>query len=138
MVSVGDYVWFDANRDGQQGDKTSEPPVEGVTVNLYDAQGNLVKTTTTDANGFYSFTDLAASTEYTIEFVKPDGTTFTGQNTKMSFHGSVLGGNRLCGGRLRDCGGLCDRVGVDGRGRVRDYLMFLGGHTGSGSAELRV
>ena len=41
----------------------------------------MVKTTTTDANGFYSFTDLAASTEYTIEFVKPDGTVFTSQDT---------------------------------------------------------
>ena len=78
LVSVGDYVWMDVDRDGQQ-DK-GEAPVEGVTVNLYDASGNLVKTTTTDANGFYSFTDLLAGAEYTIEFVKPDGTNFTGQN----------------------------------------------------------
>ena len=66
---MGDYVWFDTNRDGQQGDTTSEPPVEGVTVNLYDADGNLVKTTTTDANGFYSFTDLLAGAEYTLSLI---------------------------------------------------------------------
>ncbi len=75
LVSVGDYVWMDVDRDGQQDE--GEAPVEGVTVNLYDAAGNLVKTTTTDANGFYSFTDLLAGATYTIEFVPPAGSSFT-------------------------------------------------------------
>ena len=30
----------------------------------------------TDGTGHYSFTDLLPSTEYTIKFIKPDGTTF--------------------------------------------------------------
>ncbi len=75
LVSVGDYVWFDANRDGQQ--STGELPVAGVVVNLYDAAGALVKTTTTNASGFYSFTDLLAGASYTVEFVKPADTVFT-------------------------------------------------------------
>lgn len=75
LVSVGDYVWFDNNRNGQQ--DAAEPAVPSVTVNLYDNSGKLVATTLTDANGFYSFTDLTAATDYTITFVKPDGTTFT-------------------------------------------------------------
>ena len=75
LVSVGDHVWFDTNRDGLQ--SPGEKPVEGVTVNLYDASGNVVATTTTDADGFYSFTDLTASTEYQIGFVAPAGTSFT-------------------------------------------------------------
>ena len=75
LVSIGDYVWYDANRDGQQ--TTGESPVPGVTVNLLDAAGVVVKTTTTNASGFYSFTDLLANTSYTVEFVKPAGTVFT-------------------------------------------------------------
>ena len=75
LVSVGDYVWVDVNRDGLQSE--GEPAVEGVVVNLYDADGVLWDTTTTDADGFYSFTDLLAGADYVIEFVKPDGTSFT-------------------------------------------------------------
>jgi uncharacterized repeat protein (TIGR01451 family) len=75
LVSVGDYVWIDVNRDGQQ--SAGEPPVAGVVVNLYDSTGALVGTTTTDAHGFYVFTDLVAGTDYSIEFVPPAGSTFT-------------------------------------------------------------
>jgi uncharacterized repeat protein (TIGR01451 family) len=75
LVSVGDYVWFDTNRNGVQDE--GEAPVEGVTVNIYDADGKLVDTTTTDEHGFYSFTDLRAATEYQIEFIAPKGSSFT-------------------------------------------------------------
>ncbi|MBK9476313.1 MAG: DUF11 domain-containing protein [Tetrasphaera sp.] len=78
LVSVGDYVWLDTNRDGLQSD--GEDPVSGVVVNLYDAAGVLVGTTTTNDDGFYVFTDLLAGAAYTIEFVKPDGTTLTTPN----------------------------------------------------------
>ncbi|MFK4761678.1 SdrD B-like domain-containing protein [Microbacterium sp. ZW T5_45] len=66
LVSVGDYVWIDADRDGVQ--DPDEKPISGVEVKLYDADGVLVGTTTTDDTGFYVFTDLKPSTEYTIEF----------------------------------------------------------------------
>ncbi len=72
---MGDYVWMDTNRNGIQ--DAGEPPVSGVTVNLYTADGSLWDTTTTDSAGFYSFTDLLAGVEYVIEFVKPDGSSFT-------------------------------------------------------------
>ena len=38
LVSVGNYVWLDVNRDGLQSE--GEPVVAGVTVNLLDAEGN--------------------------------------------------------------------------------------------------
>ena len=66
LVSVGDYVWIDTDRDGVQ--DPDEKPVAGVTVTLYDSEGEVVATTKTDENGFYVFTDLLPSTEYTIEF----------------------------------------------------------------------
>jgi fimbrial isopeptide formation D2 family protein/uncharacterized repeat protein (TIGR01451 family)/LPXTG-motif cell wall-anchored protein len=75
-VSIGDYVWWDNNRDGQQ---TAGEPVEAeMTVNLIKG-GQVVATTKTDANGYYAFKDLYPNTAYTVEFVKPDGSSFTTQ-----------------------------------------------------------
>ena len=82
LVSIGDYVWLDVNRDGQQGVPLVEPPIGGVVVNLYAANGTtLLKTTTTDANGYYAFTDLLPTTNYVVEFVRPTSYGFTTQFT---------------------------------------------------------
>lgn len=78
LVSVGDFVWFDTNRDGFQ--NSGEPPVEGVTVNLLDASGVRLRSTTTNAAGYYYFTNLTPGTNYIIEFIKPDGAVFTTTN----------------------------------------------------------
>ncbi|WP_285728158.1 SdrD B-like domain-containing protein [Psychromicrobium xiongbiense] len=82
LVSIGDFVWQDTNRNGVQ--DAGEPGVAGVKVNLLDASGNPVKdasgnpiTTTTNASGFYSFTNLTPSTTYTVQFVAPAGQVFT-------------------------------------------------------------
>ena len=80
MISIGDYVWLDNNRDGVQGDKASEPPVEGVKVDLKDASGVVIGTTQTDVNGYYSFNNLLTSTDYTVVFTAPDGYSWTQQN----------------------------------------------------------
>jgi serine-aspartate repeat-containing protein C/D/E len=56
LVSVGDYVWWDNDRDGVQGE--DEPPVAGVTVNLRDVEGALLRSTETDEDGYYAFDDL--------------------------------------------------------------------------------
>ncbi|WP_223587291.1 SdrD B-like domain-containing protein [Microbacterium sp. OVT16B] len=65
-VSIGDYVWIDRDNDGQQ--DAGEPPVAGITVQLKDSTGAVIATTTTDADGYYSFTDLRASSDYTVVF----------------------------------------------------------------------
>jgi protocatechuate 3,4-dioxygenase beta subunit len=72
---LGDYVWFDANKDGIQ--DATETPVAGVTVTLYNGAGTAIGTTTTDANGYYQFTNLAAGT-YSVGFSNlPAGYSFT-------------------------------------------------------------
>ena len=64
--SISGLVYNDANRNGSH--DGSETPYAGVTVNLLDSAGNVVATTTTDANGAYSFTKLPAG-NYTVKVV---------------------------------------------------------------------
>jgi len=75
-ASLGNRVWLDANEDGLQ--DAAEPGVAGVTLQLYDAQGVLIGTTVTDADGLYRFADLPAGT-YVLVAVLPDGYLFTRQ-----------------------------------------------------------
>ncbi|GIN72971.1 hypothetical protein J14TS2_34460 [Bacillus sp. J14TS2] len=71
-VSVGDYVWFDANKDGLQ-DET-DVPLKGVVLTIEDKEGNPVTDvygnpvgpTTTDKNGYYIFENLPIDNTYTV------------------------------------------------------------------------
>lgn len=66
LNSIGDFVWYDLNKNGIQ--DPGEAGVPGITVTLYNATtGAVVKTTTTNAQGLYMFTDVAAGS-YTIGF----------------------------------------------------------------------
>ncbi|MCB8925924.1 MAG: carboxypeptidase regulatory-like domain-containing protein [Ardenticatenaceae bacterium] len=76
-ASLGDLVWLDANQDGLQ--DADEFGVPNVTVNLYDSSDNLLDTTTTDAYGNYSFTNLVPGNYY-VEMIAPSGYTITGQD----------------------------------------------------------
>ncbi len=73
---LGNYLWLDANLDGRQA--PNEPGVAGVTVRLYNAQGELIRETVSDGAGFYGFGDLPAGS-YTLEVVLPDGYLFSPQ-----------------------------------------------------------
>ena len=76
-ASLGDHVWLDQDADGVQDE--GEPGVPGVLVTLSgtDVDGNVVElTATTDAEGNYLFSDLAAGT-YSVAFAAPTGTAFT-------------------------------------------------------------
>ena len=69
-ASLGDRVWFDADKDGLQ--DTGEPGVNGVVVKLYTSAGQLLATTTTDAAGNYLFPNLVPG-DYYVEFTPPSG-----------------------------------------------------------------
>ncbi len=58
-------VFFDANYDGNKVG-ANETGLSGITVKLLDASDNVVATTTTSANGRYSFVDLNAG-NYKVE-----------------------------------------------------------------------
>ncbi|WP_202912091.1 SdrD B-like domain-containing protein, partial [Nesterenkonia muleiensis] len=63
--AIGDYVWIDENGDGIQDE--DEDPLPGVTVVLYDGEGNELARTETDSDGRYIFDDLPAG-EYQVGF----------------------------------------------------------------------
>ena len=70
-IQIGNYVWFDADRDGEQ--DADEIAVPGATVRLLDTEGNELASTTTDENGEYYFGgeggyELVPGQEYVVEF----------------------------------------------------------------------
>jgi hypothetical protein len=77
LAALGDFVWFDDNVNGIQ--DAGEVGVPGVTVNLYDCFGALLATTTTDASGYYLFSDLEPG-DYNVEFILPEGYAFSPQD----------------------------------------------------------
>jgi LPXTG-site transpeptidase (sortase) family protein len=77
LASLGDFVWNDLNADGIQ--DAGEPGLPNVTVNLLDAGGAILTTTTTNGAGLYNFTNLTPG-DYSVEFVPPSGFVFSPQN----------------------------------------------------------
>ena len=65
--SINGTIYRDGDRDGRKGD--TEGRYSGVTVQLLDASGNVVATTTTDKDGKYSFEHLPDGT-YSAKVVK--------------------------------------------------------------------
>jgi uncharacterized repeat protein (TIGR01451 family) len=69
-IEIGNYVWLDPDRDGIQ--DAGETRLANVTVELLDAGGNVVATTTTDGNGQYYFNEsnvpgaVQPNTAYTV------------------------------------------------------------------------
>lgn len=107
-VSVGDYVWWDIDRDGIQ--DSSELPIPGVTLAITkadgtpvtDVNGRSVTTTVTDANGKYSFDNLPPG-QYKVTVTPPAGATATraaaGSNVaKDSSTGTALSRNMTTNG----------------------------------------
>ena len=75
-LAVGNLVWRDGNNNGTV--DAGEPGIPNVPVQLRDAGGTVVATTTTDPNGNYRFDNLAPGT-YTVAITPPaDCTSSTG------------------------------------------------------------
>ncbi|MGZ3383732.1 MAG: SdrD B-like domain-containing protein [Isosphaeraceae bacterium] len=63
-ISISGETFNDLNGNGNH--DPGEPGLTGWTVDLYDANNNLVATTVTDVNGDYSFTNIGPGT-YTVQ-----------------------------------------------------------------------
>ncbi|MGC4005984.1 MAG: SdrD B-like domain-containing protein [Pirellulales bacterium] len=69
---ISGKVWADPQGDCNF--ETGGIPLQGVTIELLDAQGNVIKTTLTDADGKYSFDGLVPGS-YGVREVQPSTTT---------------------------------------------------------------
>ncbi|HCD3604835.1 TPA: carboxypeptidase regulatory-like domain-containing protein, partial [Staphylococcus aureus] len=76
--SLGDYVWYDSNKDGKQ--DSTEKGIKDVKVTLLNEKGEVIGTTKTDENGKYRFDNLDSG-KYKVIFEKSAGLTQTGTNT---------------------------------------------------------
>lgn len=77
-ASIGDKVWEDLNKNGIQ--DAGEPGIENVVVKLFDCNGNLISTTTTNSQGNYLFSNLLPGNYY-VQFIPPQGYIFTNQDS---------------------------------------------------------
>ena len=69
-ASIKGTVYHDRNDNGVQ--DSGEEGIQGVLIQLFDTDGNLVAETRTDENGDYCFEDLAPG-EYKLREFQPDG-----------------------------------------------------------------
>ncbi|MTV41158.1 SdrD B-like domain-containing protein [Duganella radicis] len=79
-ATIGDRVWVDKNGNGVQ--DADESGKSGVTVELKDNTGKVVKTTTTDSSGNYKFSVEAGT--YSVNVKAPSGYTFTTKGTSAA------------------------------------------------------
>ncbi len=131
QANLGDQVFADLNGDGVR--QASEPGVASVTVRLFDAGGNVVATTVTDATGKYLFANQPSGTySVGVDFgtahggqpyaYSPRGTVGTNDNSQVdpatgrtapfSFDAS-LGNDLRQDAGLRPVGSIGDRVFAD-------------------------
>jgi protocatechuate 3,4-dioxygenase beta subunit/methionine-rich copper-binding protein CopC len=70
LVSISGNVYNDQNGDGQK--NGGDPALQDWTINLLDAQGNVVDSTTSDSGGKYRFTNVGPGTFTVAETVQAD------------------------------------------------------------------
>jgi uncharacterized repeat protein (TIGR01451 family) len=75
-ADLGDFVWYDTNRNGIQ--DSGEAGIVNVQVTLYTCAGVVVTSTVTDANGAYLFSNLAPG-DYKVQFALLQGFLFSPQ-----------------------------------------------------------
>ena len=96
-AGIGDFVWYDDNLDGIQDE--NETGISDITVIIYDRSDNLIADTTTDEDGYYSFTEIEAG-DYYIKFILPEGYVFTlqdqGSDDEVDSDADPLTGMTIC------------------------------------------
>ncbi|MCS7306144.1 MAG: carboxypeptidase regulatory-like domain-containing protein, partial [Thermoguttaceae bacterium] len=92
-ASICGRIFAERNLDGLW--QPNEPLLVGVTVELLDAHGNLLQTTTTDPFGQYCFTGLMPGV-YSVRQLQPEGY-FDGADYVGSAGGQLLGQDTIAG-----------------------------------------
>ena len=101
--ALGDFVWYDSNADGLF--NGFEEGLEGVTIHLFNGSGTMLGSTMSDADGYYSFTDLADGQYYIQVTDTLSDATITLQN---------VGSNEAIDSDVNPNSGLSDMVELIG------------------------
>ena len=92
--SLSGYVWDDKSSDGKK--DSGESYISGIKVSLIDSSNStILYTTTTDNNGYYSFTKIKKDRSYKVMF------TYNGQKYR-AYNYIVTGGNQALEGKVAD------------------------------------
>jgi uncharacterized repeat protein (TIGR01451 family) len=71
LVCIGDYVWYDTDRDGVQ--DPGETGVAGRPISVTGSNGTVLGTATTDAAGYWKVCQMEPSTPCVVSVDLPDG-----------------------------------------------------------------
>ena len=104
LGKISGFVYVDANKNGIK--DLGESPLQNVVIKLYDQNGVILGSTTTNSNGYYEFTGLIPGI-YTIEEIDPDMyrsttsnfinlTLSSGQHSQNNNFGDILSAD-ICG-----------------------------------------
>jgi protocatechuate 3,4-dioxygenase beta subunit len=86
-ATIQGTIFADSNANGVE--DSTDTGVAGVTVNLRNASGLVIATTTTAANGKYTFANQAAGT-YTVQVGAPSGDTFSPAGSSATLTDSTV------------------------------------------------
>ncbi len=91
-VTISGFVKVD--KTGNPSTNPNATPLSGVTVNLLDSEGNILSTTTTDANGHYVFAGGMLPGTYGVQAITPGGY-FAEEADAGSLGGSTVGADTI-------------------------------------------
>jgi hypothetical protein len=113
LGSLSGTLYLDANKNSTL--NSGEAGISGLTVNLVDASGNIVATTTTGSDGTYSFAGIVAGS-YTVTAPSASGTATleTAGSLNVTVSANQNSGNNNFGYVLPALGSLSGTLYVDG------------------------
>lgn len=119
--SLSGYVYADGNGNNVR-DAGSDPAIAGATVELLDAgTGTVIATTTTDANGQYTFNGLSSAKTYTLREPLPAGYA----NLSTAVNPGLVNGAA--------CVGCVRQTGVSGDAATTDRIAGIDLSAGNGT-----
>ncbi|HEU4322944.1 MAG TPA: SdrD B-like domain-containing protein, partial [Roseiflexaceae bacterium] len=128
-LSLGNQVWHDQNNNGVV--DGGETGIANVTVNLLDASGNLIAQTTTNAQGYFLFTNLGAGS-YVVELPAANFTgPLAGYSSSSGSAGSQTGPYEPGNSGANDNN---DNGSTSGGGVRSDVIVLTPGSAPSGEA----
>ena len=121
MASISGFVHVDMNGNCTLETEAGDQSLENVTLELLDADGTVIATTQTNADGFYEFDNLLPG-EYSIRELQPENL-FDGDAIRGSGNGDDTADNLISGIKI-DAGqnlvqyNFCEHPGAEIHGRV--------------------